>query len=101
MRTSCVSLGTPLPKPELESVDGGIVFALSQLPSSIFRQFGHCIVPFALNTDPMQPSKQKDRFTLDQQNCVQTMLAIEREVCLSVLCTSKFCRLINLCCAKY
>ena len=89
MRNSCVSLGTPLPKPELESVDGGIVFALSQLPSSIFRQFGHCIVPFALNTDPMQPSKQKDRFTLDQQNYMQPKLAFEREVCLSVLFVHK------------
>jgi len=72
MRSSCV-LGTPLPKSELESVDGGSpklelesvdggsVFAFSQLPSSIFRQFGHCIIPFALNADPMQSSKQKDR----------------------------------------
>jgi hypothetical protein len=77
MRSSCV-LGTPLPKSELESVDGGSVFAFSQLPSSIFRQFGHCIIPFALNADPMQS-------TLDQQNCIQPKLAFEREVSLSVV----------------
>ena len=59
MGSSCDSQGTPLPKSELELVDGGSVFAFNQLPSSIFRQFGHFIVPFALNADPMQSVNRK------------------------------------------